>query len=728
MSAMRSISIQAFLLCGILLAAFAGAAEQTYPFIWTAADVTFEEFAPDQWIPNIPESVLPLDDPGAPWLPARYVHILLPKDQRATDIRVHAGTILLRDNIRIAPQQVPQPLSRPAPTALTPPSDLFAANQPYPAQHAVLLDHQTLRGQTYVVIRLNPLTYEPTSRRLLLATNLLLTLQLEPSTDALRTDAASHDPNASLFASLLNGLVINPSAPTHKTDAFETDEIPAVACDYLIITSTALSNSFQRLADFRASQNSLTTRLLTLEAIEATYSGTKPAGGSDTQTKIRNAIIDHVTRFGTAYILLGGDNTVVPDRDTAVSCGSYSESAMPTDLYYSGLDGTWDANANGTYGETADGVDMAYDVIVGRVPVRTTAQADAYINKLIAFESGDGARAITRKTLLLGDTLWNSYTGASRPTDTCSDGLSQFNAHSPVADDEIWCRRLYRTRISLWTNQQMSAFFDTLTSWDSSTAGDYLQNASNVRTRFNEGWNHVFFATHGNTTIWGLESGYFTSSDAAALTNLQTLVYTMACLTGAFDTADPSLSEAFLRNPNGGALAYMGCSRYGWGSPGSYSGGTSTSYADKYYDQVFTQLRNHIGIAFAEHKLAMASSSTYNGANRWVQFGMNLQGDPLVPIRRTSIIPGDDTFWFRASALTNSVLLRWPNPIQCGMGSDRVRIDCSTFDYPTSPSPSPIYEGTDQHFLDTDLPKNQERYYTIWVTHDNVTWIIPLPW
>ncbi|MDD2237493.1 MAG: C25 family cysteine peptidase, partial [Kiritimatiellae bacterium] len=631
-------------------------------------------------------------------------------------------------DIRIAPQQEPQPLSRPEPSLPTPPNDLFAANQPYPAQCAVLLEHPTLRGQTYLAIRLNPLTYEPTSQRLLLATNLLITLQLETTPDIQRADAATPDPNASLFASLLNGLVINPATTIPKTDAFETDETPTATCDYLIITSDTLSNSFQRLADFRTSQNNLTTRVLTLETIETSYSGTKPAGGSDTQTKIRNAIIDYVARFGTAYVLLGGDNTILPDRDAAVSCGSYSESAMPTDLYYSGLDGTWDANANGTYGETDDSVDMAYDVIVGRLPIRTTTQADAYINKLIDFESNALPVAFMRKTILLGDKLWNTYTGTVRPTDTCSDGLSQFNAHDPVADDEIWCRRLYRTRLSLWTNQHMSAFFDTLTSWDSSTAGDYLQSAANVTARFNEGWNHVFFATHGNTTIWGLESGSFSSSHAAALTNLQALVYTMACLTGAFDTADPSLSEGFLRNANGGALAYMGCSRYGWGSPGSYSGGTSISYADKFYDQVFTKLRNHIGIAFAEHKLAMASSSTYNGANRWVQFGMNLQGEPLVPIRRTDIIPGDDPFWFRASALTNDVLLRWPNPIQCGMSSDRVRIDCSTADYPASHSSSPIYEGTNQIFLDTDLPQNQPRYYTIWVTHDGVTWTNPLPY
>lgn len=723
MNALRHIPIRALPACILLYAAGAWADEQAFTFTWKADEVTLEEFTPGQWIPHLPETLLPQDDPGAPWLPALYVHILLPPNQRASALQAHADTLLLRDNILIAPQQEAQPLSLPASAGATPPGDLFATRTAYPPLHAELLEQQTLRGQSYVAIRLNPLTYEPANHRLYLATNLHITLSLEPDA-TWAADADRFDPHATLFASTLNDLVINPNLPLFETDALADEERPA-ACDYLIITSAALSNSFRRLADFRTTQNSLSTHVLTLEHIEAHYSGTKPSGGSDTQTKIRNCIKDYVTQYGTAYVVLGGDNTILPDRDTYVSCGSYTESAMPTDLYYSGLDGTWDANTNGTYGETTDSVDMAYDVILGRIPVRTAGQADAYVNKVIAFESDTPSIQFMRKTFLLGDKLWNTYTGDDRPTDLCADGLSQFTAHDPVADDEIWCRRLYRNRLSLWTNQQMSAFFDTLTSWDSATPGDYLQNAANVSARFNEGWNHVFFATHGGSTIWGLESGTYGTSAAGALTNLQALIYTMACLTGAFDTADPSLSEAFIRNGNGGALAYMGCSRYGWGSPGTYSGGTSLNYADKYYDQVFTKLRNRIGTAFAEHKLAMASGSTYNGANRWVQFGLNLQGDPLVPIRRTDIIPGEDPFWFRATALTNSVLLRWPQPTQCGMSSDRVRIDSNTADYPAAPSSSPIYEGTNQTFVHANLPPGQERFYTIWVTHDGSTWTNP---
>lgn len=702
----------------------AGAGELSFSFSFQTSEVTFEEFASGQWIPHLPDGELPQDNPGAPWLPVRYVHIRLPEGCRATGIECRTDRVLIRDDILIAPEQEPQPASRSIPITPTLPNGLYASSLRYPEQDAVLLDNQTMRGFPFVSVRLNPLTYEPADHRLYLATNLEITVSFDQpaalQADSTRTDAASP-----LFDQLLNDLVINPGEPGMNTAVDAADDYPAATCDYLIITSATLSNAFRRLADFRAAQNSLNTRVVTLEYIESNYSGIKPSGGSDAQTKIRNCISNYVSQFGTTYVVLGGDDTIIPDRNTAVSCGSYVENSMPTDLYYGGLDGTWDANANGSYGETDDSVDMAYDVIVGRIPVRTVAQADAYINKLKAFETNTLSMSFMQKTLLLGDMLWNTYTNDSRPTDECSDGLLQFDEHTPVADDEIWTRRLYRDRISLWTNQQMHAFFDTITSWDVSLSGDYLQSAANVRTRFNEGWNHVFFATHGGSTIWGLESGSFGTSDAGAITNLQAIIYTMACLTGGFDIAEPCLSEAFIRNGNGGALAYMGCSRYGWGSPGSYYGGPSLAYADKFYDQAFTRLRNYVGIAFAEHKLALASGSTYNGANRWVQFGLNLQGDPLVPIRRSSVTPGDDTFWFTAAAMTNSVILRWPNPIRCGMYNDRVRIDCSTADYPSTPTSTPIYEGINQTFTHTNLTTGQTRFYTIWVSNDGATWTNP---
>jgi hypothetical protein len=200
----------------------------------------------------------------------------------------------------------------------------------------------------------------------------------------------------------------------------------------------------------------------------------------------------------------------------------------------------------------------------------------------------------------------------------------------------------------------------------------------------------------------------------------------MACLTGHFDgTPEPCLSESFLRNAQGGALVYMGCSRYGWGSPGSYSGGTSLNYAYKYYEQLYSNRQATIGTAFAEHKLAKVSSCGYDGSYRWVQFGMNLQGDPLVPLVDNSNMPGNDDFYFTAFALTNSVQLRWPVPHDCKMWNNTVLIRCSTTDYPaTTNDGTAVYTGTNTEYVHSCTP-GQQQFYTIWLSDDGDTFIPP---
>ncbi|MCX7004003.1 MAG: C25 family cysteine peptidase [bacterium] len=351
----------------------------------------------------------------------------------------------------------------------------------------------------------------------------------------------------------------------------------------------------------------------------------------------------YVQTKGTLFVVLGGDDTIVPDRNTQVSIGTYNEPAMPTDLYYSGLDGTWDDwNTNNIFGEAdVNGIndhdegDLAPDVIVGRIPGRSAAQARAYIDKVCAFEASPPSAAALRM-LSGGVTLWDAYSGSDRPADPLNDGLSQFQAHAPVTDAEMWGRRLYRDAIQpFWQAAPPRFFFDSITSWDSGTAGSYPLSKANFTARLNEGWQLCSFDTHGNPGGWSLEADWFGTADAAALTNAPRLIYTMACDTASFDTDEPCLSEAFLRNPYG-AVAYIGCSRYGWGGPDDPPaspvtfGGTSSAYEMEFHRQLFAVRRATLGEAFAWHKAAKAAACGDNYAYRWVQFGLNFQGDPAL--------------------------------------------------------------------------------------------------
>ncbi len=304
-------------------------------------------------------------------------------------------------------------------------------------------------------------------------------------------------------------------------------------------------------------------------------------------------------------------------------------------------------------------MDLAYDVVVGRLPMRTATQVTNYLNKVMTYEAGWN---VTNKIMLGGPYAWDTWTGTARPSDDVTgDGHAGFRstdpAHDSVSDSEAWLRRLYRDGIHDYWPAQVNIMCDTITSWDTSDCGSYLQSSANTASKFNQNYTHLMFSGHGAPQEWGLESGYFDDADASSQTGLTAFVYTDACLTGHFDknsnnidgynyTTEPCLGEAFLRNTRvrGGALAYMGCARYGWGEPGSYDGGPSTVYAYKFYKRMYETTNRTIGLAFAMHKADMASLSSKDDCERWIQFGVNLLGDPALKMPRDVPVPSAPSF------------------------------------------------------------------------------------
>ena len=83
-------------------------------------------------------------------------------------------------------------------------------------------------------------------------------------------------------------------------------------------------------------------------------------------------------------------------------------------------------------------------------------------------------------------------------------------------------------------------------------------------------------------------------------------------------------------------------------------------------------------------------------------------------------------FSFKAVALTNSVVLRWPDPTQCGLSNRTVHVRCAADAYPTSTTHGiEVYTGMTNVFEHGGLTPGQIYYYTIWGSHDGVTFIEP---
>ena len=168
--------------------------------------------------------------------------------------------------------------------------------------------------------------------------------------------------------------------------------------------------------------------------------------GTDLQAKIRACINNSARTLGTTMVPLGGDDTIMPLRDTSVSVvsGDTCETDMPPDLYDSGLAGSWNSDGDSIYGEPNDAVDMAWDVVVARLPVRTMTQTTDYLNKVMTCESGF---PVTNKIRLGGPAAWNIYADTARPSDDMTfDGNAGFRSTNPRERDRHALRDISRPR------------------------------------------------------------------------------------------------------------------------------------------------------------------------------------------------------------------------------------------------------------------------------------------
>jgi len=543
---------------------------------------------------TLPGALPGQDLPGAPALPVQTARILLPYAGKVDSIQVEAADgVALAGEYRIEPAQALIP-SFAAPGAAPPPDPaIYTSDAPFPGEFYTFLSVQRLDGYAILLLQLHPVQYVPQTGRLTYYPHLTINVRVADSPDkSARASVVVPSGEARVRA-----LVDNPQSVTAYTAAASvagSDPRPAAVaslvspadpCDYVIVTSQALSSTFQTLADWKTSKG-VVARIYTTEAIYAEYAG------RDNAEKLRNFIVDaHTVWAATAhplrYVLLGGDTEVVPIR--LVQATSSSSSIMPVDMYYAGLDGDWDADGDGVYGESAtsgsangEEIDFFAEVYVGRMPVETAAEAGDAIAKTLRYEQNPAADYLDRALWLgqkLDDTTWG---GDSK--DLISNLAPQYNVTSLYARD-----------------------------------GTYTTDK--VIAAMNSGVHLVNFDGHGNWSCCPLER-----SQINGLTNENPfLFYNLGCNTAQFDgSGEEAVAEYYVFTEHG-AFAYIGNTRSGWYTSGSTNG--PGNQLDRLFFDVVVNTENHnVGKA-----LQLAKEAFYPG-HRWSLLTLTLLGDPETPV------------------------------------------------------------------------------------------------
>ncbi len=607
-----------------------------------------------------------LDRPGEPRLPIHTARLLIPFGYETAEVRVQAGRqVTLPGSYRVAPGQEPVPLSHMGPLAPTPPAPaIYESARPFPGVLHSPATIQQRRGYRLLLLTLYPVEYVPATGTLSYYESLTVQVDLRPAPSDMKLarDAAQmlrHRPDQwTADRAGVRGLVDNPAAaaayPT-ATDlararlAETTSRLdPDTPYDYVIITDETLlaapgPHNFQALRDDKEARG-VRTLITTTEWISVTYSGLRPDGGVDLQTKIRNFVTDAYTTWGIEYVLLGGDgdganvggesgDAIIPSRGLVVTSTNYSDTNILSDMYYGCLDGSFDHNGNGWYGGPNDGpdggeVDLWAEVYVGRAPVDSAAELANWVRKTLAYQADDDA--YLRDVWMVGEYLGyyeGTHVWGGDAKDDVIDGSGLAGYTTTV------------TATVGFENSPYAAFFDTHTLYDRDRDPGRWTKADMAAVINRPA--HII--NHLGHTSWvsAMRLGIF--DVPAMLTNTRYFIgYSQGCYVGSFDDRHwdgnyypyDCIGEHLVNRAHG-AAAFICNSRFGWMETDVHLG-ASHYYDREFWEAVLGEGIREIGRANQDSKedtYAALGPGGFTWDKRWCHYGLNVLGDPALAVK-----------------------------------------------------------------------------------------------
>lgn len=538
------------------------------------------------------------DDTLKPAIPYVVANILLPDMEEIDTYSMTVGSTTTTNGVNLAANPTHIPMSCIQTDSYTTAASSYPM-QNYPVR-IELEDTEIMDGYSIAVFKVFPVAYNANSSTVTWASSVNITITTKLREDATRVDGTGI--HQGTMTEILNDILLNPEEMTAPISTLSNDE----KIDYLIITSSILSESFQPLADWRTTRG-LRSKIITTEEIYSTFTG------GTNQLKIKACLNYYYSTFGTKYVLLGGDSNIVPSQGCyAIVNGSTEDSTIPADIFYVCFNRTfdWDRNKNGIIGEPNDDMDLKPEMYISRFPVQNATDANTVVTKTITYEQNPPLTGRYSTMLLTGVKL-------------------EIFAKDGHSDAEKKSDKMYNKYIKdHWSTGIPTRFFDTDT--DFSDGASYQVSPENLQEQLNTGYHFINMDTHGNNTCWQMEgdhSYYYTSEATIMQNNQPCIITTSACNTNEFDGSSVCLSEAFIRNPNNGVIAYLGGSRYGWNIPDEISIGSSLKVNGKFYKALFMTKEKY----FAQLVTRAKSNITGNTRN-WILYSVNAIGDPALNI------------------------------------------------------------------------------------------------
>ena len=364
---------------------------------------------------------------------------------------------------------------------------------------------------------------------------------------------------------------------------------------HLTITADSLVPALAPLCEYLEDHAGLEDTVVTVAQVLST------ASGRDEQEKVRNFIKQAYTDWGVTHVLLAADNDQIPCRVCWVEVSPDYRDWIATEMYYSALDGDWDADGDSRFGEAEDSVDLMPDVLLGRLPLATPAEMSAFVDRFMIYVSDSTARYL-EDVLLAGFDYSASFKG------------------------EYSCE-IYDTLLRPATMRAWKVYDSHYPHNHEDSVKTLLDRGMHVWVQYDHCNYNVMGCgyTNHNYLLWTWEL-----DDMANAPNY-TIGFAAGCYPSAFDSSY-CVAEVLLTAPNGGCVAFCGNTRIGFGvNPDPYRSG-SHYYCEKVLEGMWQGPGHGTfgGLAAGQTQAAPLAASSV--VWRWCHYEFLLSGEPGMPV------------------------------------------------------------------------------------------------
>lgn len=533
---------------------------------------------------------------GCPSLPWQSVSLLLPEGTEAASMTIELSDFQeLEGEFNLFPRQHDLPYSQAEKFVFTKNGAVYSSKAVYPENNRGNLSTSFKNGYGFAFSAFTPVTYVPATGKVRFAR----TAKVKINTSTSKSDCSAMLWNTSTVERSVKSLAQNPE----MLDSYSMRGKSVGSYDILIITGNNFIDGFD---EYIAHYDSIGWRTR-ISSVEEIYSEMQ---GRDNQEKIRNYVIQEYQENGISTLIIGGDVNIVPHRDFyCYVSDEYLEEGkhIPADLYYAGLDGTWNDNNNEYWGEIGED-DLLPEIGVARLPFNDASQQNNMIHKTLAYQ----------RTPVLGEfqhvTLggeWMSDTGPTYGSQYMNMIIGHHDEHG------------YTT-----TGIPEDYDFHTVYEENGANIGPDLMAAINLGGQFTH---HAGHANYDYVAGWynnDITDNNF--SQVNGVTHNYTFFYSHGCIAGAFD--QDCIMERMVTIQNF-CVAAIGNSRYGWFSPGS-TDGPSMHLHREMVDAQYTDKMPNLALALMEAKTMTApwvnALIGEQAALRWNYYDLNILGDGAV--------------------------------------------------------------------------------------------------